>query len=132
MQIPSAESDSRAYVFYYDPAAIPKAWRNVEKSTLNGNQNNDINPIERGTIHRIKARKAVLDDEISFAQKTALSSNCATSVFCELVKLAKKQVGCLIDVDEGEIKYEVGGVVKFFSVRSLRKRLARAAKRDLH
>lgn len=101
------------------------------KSEMNAGPNSS-EPIAGVKIHSIKSRQVVLDDEIAFAQKAALSPNCATSVFCELVKLAEKQYGCLISVVDGEVKYQASGVIKFLSVRSLRKRLARAAQRDLH
>jgi hypothetical protein len=80
----------------------------------------------RKIIHRLKARKSVLDDEIELARTSALNANSAASVFAELVKLAEKQQGCLIGVDEDAVKYQVGVEVKFFTVRHLRARLKRA------
>jgi hypothetical protein len=80
----------------------------------------------RKIIHRLKARKSVLDDEIELARTKAVNANSAASIFAELVKLAEHRQGCLIGVDEDAIKYQVGAEVKFFTVRHLRQRLKRA------
>ncbi|WP_373991923.1 hypothetical protein [Duganella sp. BuS-21] len=130
MQIIPPQHDGQPWVINLD--ALPEGIWTGMKSVKSCTPTNSGIAGQSGQIHRIKSRQIVLDDEIALARKNALSPNCASSVFYELTKLAKKQYGCLISVDEDQVKYQAGGVVKFLSVRSLRKRLARANKRELH
>ncbi|MEJ7805344.1 MAG: hypothetical protein WKG03_05420 [Telluria sp.] len=71
-------------------------------------------------------RRAVLSDEIAMAMSTATNPHFPNSVFVELIKLAERKYGCLVGVDDDVIKYQVGGIVKFFSLQHLRARIDRA------
>lgn len=81
------------------------------------------------TTHKIKNRTQPLDAEIAMAKKTALDSNDPNSVWAELIKMAEKQIGCLLGPDENSIRYQSGDDVKFFKKRSLNERMNRAATR---
>ncbi len=71
-------------------------------------------------------RRAVMADEIAVAVSTATNPQFANSVFVELIKLAEKKYGCLVGVDDDVIKYQAGGIVKFFTLKQLRARMERA------
>lgn len=77
-------------------------------------------------IHKIKTRTQILDAEIKKAKETALDENDSSSVWTELLKMAKTQQGCLLGADEKDIKYQDGEEVKFFSKKNLSDRMARA------
>ena len=80
--------------------------------------------------HKIQSRpQPVLSAEISKAQELALDKADPTSVWTELVKLAEGKIGCLIGVTDNEIKYQVGGKIRFFTKRSLNERMGRARRR---
>jgi hypothetical protein len=78
------------------------------------------------TTHKIKARASVLDAEIQAAKNRALDNTDPKSVWAELAKMAEEKVGCMLGLDEKDIKYQSGDEVKFFKIRSLRERMKRA------
>lgn len=86
--------------------------------------------------HSLKTRIQALDAEISEAKNRALKKNEPASVWAELVKMAeaKPPVGALIGFSSDGIqyrgpKYQAKGEPDTFTVRNLRNRLAREAKR---
>jgi hypothetical protein len=81
------------------------------------------------TTHKINNRTQVLTAEITEARKAAIDKDDATSVWAELVKMAEKKTGCLLEVIDNEIKYKMGDEVKMFKKRNLNERMKRATTR---
>jgi hypothetical protein len=83
---------------------------------------------EQSTTHKIRNRTPpILEAEICQAKKQALNPDDPTSVWTELVKMTENKVGCLLEMDGKDIKYQSGDDVLFFKKRSLIERMNRAA-----
>ncbi|MFZ6746032.1 hypothetical protein ACO0LC_22635 [Undibacterium sp. JH2W] len=82
----------------------------------------------KNTTHRTKTRMSPLNTEIAQARLTAIDPENPDSVFAELVKLADRGHGCLVETVDNAIKYRAGDEVKFFTNRNLRDRMFRSAK----
>lgn len=94
------------------------------KYVLTGPDRGFVTPLEPPL--QKQRRRAVLADEIAVAMSTAANSESPNSVFVELMKLAERKYGCLIGLDDDVIKYQLAGVVKFFTAKQLRSRMDRA------
>lgn len=86
-----------------------------------------LNPPEASnrTQHRIARRSHALSPEIETAVENSSEPEDVHLVWVELCKLAEKGVGCLIGIDEDQIKYRSSEGVGFFSKKNLRDRLRR-------
>lgn len=104
--------------------------REENRSAITGNPNRPesrTKPAKKSASHTIKNRIQPLDAEIAKAKETALSKSDPNSVWTELIKMAEKQIGCLLGLDEKDIKYQSGDDVIFFKKRNLHERMKRAA-----
>ncbi|MGF6996336.1 hypothetical protein [Paraburkholderia sp. GAS32] len=94
-----------------------------EDSRINAQE---LAPEHRAVRHTTKNRIHPLDAEIERARRNALDPDDTNAVWVEILKLADSQVGCLLGVDDGEVKYDANGTVRFFKKRTLGERLRRA------
>lgn len=85
--------------------------------------------------HNIKKRKHHLDAEIDLAKTRTLTPGDPTTVWSELIKLAEEKHGSMIGYSSDGIqykgrKYKATGEPDVFTLKNLRERMERDAKRD--
>ncbi|CAN0620205.1 conserved protein of unknown function [Burkholderia multivorans] len=76
--------------------------------------------------HKLRNRIHVLGAEIDEAKKNALQPDDVSSVWAELAKLAEARKGCLLGMDDGDVKYERDGEIRYFKKKDLGDRMRRA------
>jgi hypothetical protein len=113
---------------FQDPVVLGK-----KESIGFANQQQVGNPQQDGmlvgiTKHKINNRSHILDAEIQEAKKSSLNSKDPGSVWAELVKMAEAKKGCLLGLDQNEIKYQSGEKVSFFKLKNLRERMRRGTR----
>lgn len=103
--------------------------REENRSAITGKHNRleSRTKTTKSVKHTIKNRTQPLNAEILKAKETALDKTDPSSVWTELCKLAEQKIGCLLGLDEKDIKYKSGDVVCFFKKRNLNERMKRAA-----
>lgn len=107
--------------------AADPAWGRFHE-TSQGNR--DARQSLHATVHRPMARKTVLTEEIELAKSKAIDPTSPRCVFCEMVKLAEGETGCLVGVIGNSVKYRIGNKYHLFDVSMLRKRMDRANAKD--
>jgi len=88
-------------------------------------QLSSLAPAQRTKPHKLESRVHVLDAEIKMARSNALDPNDTNCVWTELLKLAETKMGCLLEVVDGELKYDATGEVKIYNKKSLREKIRR-------
>jgi hypothetical protein len=82
--------------------------------------------LPKSVKHKSISRAHELTSEIAEAKRRALNQNDTHSVWAELVKMAESKEGCLLGVEDDELRYQARENVDFFKKKNLRHRLRRA------
>lgn len=122
--------DHAAHIGSADWKRFRFVWQEIERyEHENGTFQKSAPEEQRVVRNKLETRKHVLDAEIVKAREAALDPADANSVWTELLKMAGKKMGCLLEVVDGELKYDNHGTIEVYTIRAFREKFRRMTAR---